>query len=431
MLSVPLGAAGAAAPAPAEPPRAHDAHLGVATCAGSACHGGAKLSGTHIRQDEYLTWQRQDRHAQAYATLRSEASRRIAANLALGEPTTAPACLTCHADDVPGAQRGARFQVSDGVGCEACHGAAERWLAPHARGYASHRDRIKDGLYPTWQPRERAQLCLACHQGDAAHPMTHAIMGAGHPPLLFELDTFMLLQPMHAEFDADYAQRKGAPDDARNWTVGQVMAARGLLAGVAAAGGDGALFPELAWFDCNACHHAMQPPRWQAGIDTGLPPGRPRLADAALYFTALWLDAAAPPLAAQWREAVTAVHAASLRTPADLRARAQAAIELLDASLLPLVQSHANTPAELRKLVLAIADTGAGPRIADFSVAEQSSMATGVLVTALQGSGKAPKKLNEAVDAVYAAVAKREAYDPAAMRRALNQVREEIAKAYP
>jgi hypothetical protein len=408
---------------------AADKHLGVATCAGSACHGGTKLSGTKIRQDEYLVWQRQDRHAQAYATLRSDRSRRIAANLGLGEPTQARDCLVCHADAVPAAERGERFQLSDGVGCEVCHGAAQRWLAPHTRGYASHRERLGDGLFPAWESKDRARMCLTCHQGSPDRPMTHAIMGAGHPPLLFELDTFCALQPAHNEVDADYVARKGKVDDARNWVVGQVLAAQGLLAGVAAPAGD-ALFPELNWFDCNACHHPLQPPRWEAGIDTGLPPGRPRLADAPLYFTGLWLDAVKPELAARWREAVKAAHAATMQAPAGLRERATAAGKLLESEILPLAMSHEHSAAELRKLALSITETGAGPRVTDFSVAEQSSMATAVMVTALQGPGKTPKGVREAIDAIYAAVADRNKYDPDVMRKALRAARDEIGRTY-
>lgn len=410
---------------------AADRHVGVATCAGSACHGGSALPGAKVRQDEYLVWQRQDRHAQAYVTLRGERSRRIAQNLHLGDATDAKECLACHADPVPAAQRGGRFQISDGVGCEACHGGAERWLVRHARGYASQRDRLADGLYPTWDTKARAELCLSCHQGDAAHPMTHAIMGAGHPPLLFELDTFTLLQPAHFDADDDYARRKGRPDDAATWAAGQVLAARGLLAGVASASASGhGLFPELAWYDCNACHHPMEPPRWQA-TDAALPPGRPRLADSALYFTGLWLDVVKPDLAAKWREAVQAVHAATLQSAADVQARADDAAKLLAAQVLPLALKHQASRAELRALALGVLDGCAGPRAADFSVAEQSSMATAVLVTALQGSGRAPKAVRSAVDAIYAAVERRDPYDPAALRKALRGARDEIAKAYP
>jgi len=405
-------------------------HLGVASCAGSACHGAARMAGGNVRQDEYLLWQRKDRHAQAFATLRTERSRRIAANLGLGDATTAPMCLACHADEVPAAQRGSRFQLSDGVGCEACHGGAERWLTAHARGYASHQERLAAGLYPTWEPQARAELCLSCHQGDARRPMTHAIMGAGHPPLLFELDTFGALQPAHYDPDADHAKRKGKPDSARSWATGQLVAARGLLAGVAAAPPDG-LFPELAWFSCNACHHPMQPPRWTADPGAGLPPGRVRLADAALHHAALWLEIVKPELAARWRAAVRELHQASQRSAAELRERAIAAQQLLESEALPLAARHETSRAQLRALALQVLDGAAGPRVADFAIAEQAAMAAAVFVTALEAPGaQPPKAVSAAIDAVYAAVADRDEYEPEKMRQALALARTEIAKAY-
>lgn len=409
---------------------AADKHLGVATCAGSACHGAARMSGANVRQDEYLLWQRKDRHAQAFATLRTERSRRIASHLGLGDATGAPACLACHADDAPAAGRGARFQLSDGVGCESCHGGSERWLTPHVRGYASHQERLAAGLYPTWEPAARAELCLSCHQGDARRPMTHAIMGAGHPPLLFELDTFGALQPAHYDPDADYVKRKGRPDSARSWATGQLMAARGLLASLAALPQDGA-FPELAAFSCNACHHPMQPPRWEADPADGLPPGRVRIADAALHQSALWLDAVKPELAARWRGAVRELHQASQRSFAELRDRAGAAQKLLEAEALPLAARHETSRAQLRALTLRVIDGASGPRATDFAVAEQAAMAVAVFATALGEPGASPPKgVGAAIDAVYAAVADREKYDPAKMRQALALARTEIAKAY-
>jgi hypothetical protein len=408
---------------------AADKHLGVASCAGSACHGAAKMEGASVRQDEYLLWQRKDRHAQAYTTLRTDRSRRIAANLGLADATSADMCLVCHADNVPATDRGGRFQLSDGVGCEACHGASDRWFAPHTRGYAGHKQRLADGMYPTWEPAARAELCLSCHQGSAARPMTHAIMGAGHPPLLFELDTFGALQPAHYDADADYARRKVKPDIARNWSVGQIVAARGMVAGLAAAPANGA-FPELYWYSCNACHHPMQPPRWESDAATGLPPGRVRLADTALHHVAVWLAVVNPELASRWRAELRALHQASQAGAADVRERAASAQKLLEAEVLPLAAQHETTRAQLRQLALALIDGASGPRASDFAVAEQAAMATAVLVTALQGGGNAPKGVNGAIDAVYAAVADREKYEPWKMRQALALARTEIAKAY-
>lgn len=409
---------------------AADRHLGVASCAGSACHGAAKMLGATVRQDEYLVWQRKDEHSRAFATLRSDRSRRIAANLGLADATTAPMCLACHADEVPASLRGGRFQLSDGVGCEGCHGGAERWFTPHTRGYASHKERLAAGLYPLWEPAARAELCLSCHQGDAPRPMTHAIMGAGHPPLLFELDTFGALQPAHYEADADYARRKGKPDNARNWAVGQVVAAKVLLSGIGALAGEGA-FPELVWYSCNACHRPMQPPRWEADASTGLPPGRARLADTALHQVALWLDAVKPDLAARWRTELRALHQASQGPVSGLRERAQAAQKLLESEALPLATGFEASRAQLRTLALALIDGAAGPRANDFAIAEQSAMSTAVFVTALEAAGTpAPKSVSGAIDAVYEAVADRERYDPSKMRQALARARTEIAKTY-
>ena len=408
--------------------QAADRYMGVASCAGSSCHGAANMAGAAVRQDEYLTWQRKDRHARAYATLRSDRSRRIAVNLGIADATAAPACLVCHADEVPVAQRGGRFQLSDGVGCETCHGASERWVSPHTRGYAGHKERLADGLYPTWEPAARAELCLSCHQGDAKRPMTHAIMGAGHPPLLFELDTFGALQPAHYDVDADYAKRKGRPANARIWAVGQVVAARGLIAGIAATAGEG-LFPELVWFSCNACHHPMQP-RWEADPSSSLPPGRVRLADTALYQVASWLDVVKPELAARWHAELRALHQSSLGTAQALRARAHSAQALLESEVLPLARQHETSRAQLRQLALQLIDGAAGPRATDFAVAEQAAMATAVLVTALDAGAQPPKAVSAAIGAVYEAVADRERYEPWKMRQALAQARTEIAKAY-
>lgn len=413
---------------------AADKHLGVATCAGSACHGAARMEGGNVRQDEYLLWQRRDQHSRAFATLRTERSRRIAANLGLPDATGASTCLTCHADEVATAQRGGRFQLSDGVGCETCHGGAERWLNPHVRGYASHAQRLAAGLYPTWEPAARAQLCLSCHQGDARRPMTHAIMGAGHPPLLFELDTFVALQPAHYEPDADYTRRKGRPDTARNWATGQLIAARELLAGIAAmpAGGPAqGVFPELAWFNCNACHHPMQPVRWEPNAATGLAPGRVRLADVALHQSGVWMGVVNPELATNWRKAVRELHQASQRSLGEVRERATAAHQLLDAEALPLAGRHQTTRAELRELALQVIDGAGGARATDFAVAEQAAMAIAVFVTALEAPGATPPTpVNAAIDAVYAVVADREKYEPGRMRQALGQARAAIATAY-
>ena len=91
-------------------------HMGVATCAGSTCHGAVEpWKGSNIRQNEFVLWQRKDKHAKAYQALLSDRSKRIARNLGLKSAQTAKICLDCHADNVPLNQRHRSFQLSDGV----------------------------------------------------------------------------------------------------------------------------------------------------------------------------------------------------------------------------------------------------------------------------------------------------------------------------
>ncbi len=256
-------------------------HLGVASCASSVCHGSVKArSVTRIPQNEYVIWSRHDRHRNAYKTLLTPASRRIAANLGLANAHEADVCLDCHADNVPPAQRGERFQINDGVTCEACHGGAGAYIDSHTQKHLSHADRVESGLLPIDDIDVRAALCFSCHLGNADKSADHRIMGAGHPRLSFELDTFSVLQPAHYVVDEDYLAEKWAGDHLVTWVQGQISAARHTLSQI-----EGtvlrkdAVFPELSMFDCHACHHSLDDIRWQQQSRIMLPPGTIRLND--------------------------------------------------------------------------------------------------------------------------------------------------------
>jgi hypothetical protein len=140
----------AAAEEPILPQYQPDIHLGVASCAGSTCHGAtAPWKGSNVLQNEYATWQRSDKHAKAYEVLLNDKSKRIAKNLGLKNAHTAAVCLDCHADNVPAKTRAKQFQISDGVGCEACHGGAMRWLGIHVSGAATRKAEVAAGMFPT------------------------------------------------------------------------------------------------------------------------------------------------------------------------------------------------------------------------------------------------------------------------------------------
>ena len=107
-------------------------------------------------------------------------------------------------------------------------------------------------------------------------------MGAGHPPLGFELDTYSATQPAHFQVDPDYIERKGRPNDIQIWAVGQALDLKKRMdALLDPKNVPKGLQPELALFDCHACHHATDQLQWRPRASTGLPPGRLRLNDTS------------------------------------------------------------------------------------------------------------------------------------------------------
>lgn len=430
VLSHMAGAVAVLLSAPTWP--ATDQHVGVASCAGSACHGATSaFAGATVLQNEYFTWQRNDRHARAFATLSGAAARRMASNLGLSSASSAGECLVCHADAPAAPLRAKGHRLSDGVGCEACHGGAERWLPTHTAGFKTDAQRRQAGLAPIWDADSRARACLSCHQGDAQRPMTHRILGAGHPPLRFELDTYMSVMPPHHAVDADYVQRKGAQDGASNWIIGQKAAADQYLARLAAGQGVSGLFPELALFDCNACHHSLKIPRWERGLGSGMP-GTVRLADTSLQMVAYWLDGADAALAKRWREGMGNLQNAAQESPAALRQQAVLQREMLvSAGLSRLFTSAPETPA-LRALLLRILrEHRRGAEGSDFSNAEQATMSVAVLFTALterSGARKTPA-FEAALTALYDSVENADRFNPSVFRQALGRVEAELSKA--
>jgi hypothetical protein len=82
-------------------------------------------------------------------------------------------------------------------------------------------------------------------------------MGAGHPRMGFELDTYTAVEPAHFIADQSYVERKGPVDDVQVWAVGQAVAfspnAWMRFSSRSVRRKD--FLPELVLFDCQSCHH--------------------------------------------------------------------------------------------------------------------------------------------------------------------------------
>ncbi len=409
------------------PPKGPDIHLGVTSCGGSTCHGATQpVRGSQVLQNEYLIWQRQDKHAKAYAVLLEPRSQRIARNLGLPDAHTAKVCLDCHADNVAENLRGRQFQVSDGVGCEGCHGGGQRWLGAHVAGVASTEDLQKLGMFPTENPVARAELCLSCHLGDETKFVTHRLMGAGHPRLAFELDTFTEIQPAHYAVDDDYRKRKTVASGVQVWAVGQAMAVARTMAGLAdnsrrMAGA----FPELTFYDCHACHHPMSNTRWQGRESTGLGPGVIRFNDSNILMLRLLARRIAPEDGASLSGRLRALHSAMSEGKGDVGAVAREIKTVAD-RLVQRFARHTFGPEDMRALLASLVADGRDGHFADYGGAEQATMALASVVQALRRAGGLTEAqgndLRVAIEQCYAATAKDEAYDPAVFARALDAV---------
>lgn len=412
---------------------AKNVHLGVTSCAGSTCHGSVEpWPKSNVLQNEYVTWQRQDRHAKAYEALLGDLAKRIARNLGLEAAQSADVCLDCHADNVPKTERGATFQLSDGVGCEVCHGGSVGWIGVHL-SRQGHQANVAAGMYPTDDPVARARLCLSCHLGDERKFVTHRMMGAGHPRMPFELDTFTALQPAHFKIDDDYRQRKAVSRDVQTWAIGQAMALQRFLDLLLSPerGHDG-IFPELVFFDCHACHHPMTQLRWQPRGGTKLPPGIVRLNDSGLIMLRLVAGRLDPELGQTLFKRTLELHQASTQGREATLAVARELRQLTD-KLVALFAAHKFDAADLKALLVDLTHEGLKGEYLDYLAAEQATMALGTVLHAMQAGklagAEALERMGAALEACYKAVEKDAVYDPAAFVEALKRFEAAIPKA--
>ena len=407
------------------PEQSADTSVGTVNCASSTCHGSiTPWKDAAVLQNEYVTWSRLDKHAKAYGVLSGERSRKIAQNLGLPRPANQSSlCLDCHANNVAPASRGERFSLQDGVTCEACHGPAGRWITTHIEPHPSHQRNLDNGLYETGDAVERARLCLSCHFGNAAKLVTHRLMGAGHPRLSFELDTFSSIEPSHA-------RPEKMQDGVKLWAIGQALAVSQTMTILTnpERGRDG-LFPELVLFDCHACHHPMSDARWKprTAFGASLGPGVARLNDSNLLMMRVIASQIDPALGARVTEQAARLQAAAagrgdVGTEANgTRALAEDVARRIDGSPLDATS--------LRGIALGLVDEGLAGNYSDYAGAEQAAMAVGSVVQLMgrRGQLRNARAVNDGLTGLLAELANDERYRPAAFQQRLQTLRGLIA----
>ncbi len=278
---------------------------GAGSCSASACHG-ASITRQQPWRSAFTVWAAEDRHSQAYAVLFEERALRMARLLGLKAPHQERRCLDCHS--IQGASESplAQTALTDGVGCEACHGPARQWLAAHT---------LKDwnvktqtlGMNDTLDVATRAKTCVPCHVGAPWRDVNHDLIAAGHPRLAFELLSYQKAMPPH------WAAKKDE-DPVAVWAIGRLTSLEASLdllsyrAGLSKATPDGPntrpTWPEFAEFDCYNCHRPMLRSDTASPSALGLPKRnpwylavvdelfKPKGSDTRLAF--VWMDPADP-----------------------------------------------------------------------------------------------------------------------------------------
>lgn len=405
-------------------------HMGVASCSTAGCHGDQVTgvgAGPVVGQNEYFQWASRGEkgaHSRAYEVLLTPHGRRIAANLGVGPAHEAPQCLDCHADNVPYDKRTERFQLSDGVGCEACHGGAQNWLAFHRIG-AGHDANVEAGLYPTEDPVARGRLCMSCHLGSSLENqfVNHRIMGAGHPRLKFELDLYTTIQQHHV-VDDDYRERKSVAPGAQVWAIGQALGLERTLellidnnTGMAGA------FPELVFFDCHACHQPIsegeQNLSWRPNPGRALGPGAPILNDANLIMLQAAMRVIDPTLAQQLDSEGRVLHAASQHSGSHFRGAAEQLRMTANAATSRILAADLQSAAMARALLKEITSTELGRRYTNYAAAEQALFAVQRLTAAM---GPASAEMTAAIERASRQAQSPYTYNQQAFQAALSEI---------
>lgn len=383
--------------------------MGTGTCSSSNCHGSSNpRTGTSVMQNEYFTWEKHDRHSKAYRVLESADGRRMASLLGMKSPTEEPLCLKCHATYVPdSALRGDKFQIEDGVSCEACHGAAGGWVESHATKGVTHADNVGNGLRDLAPMDKRATMCVSCHFGTDDKTVNHKLYGAGHPRLTFEMDTFSILQPKHWDVDDDYVNRKGDYVPARSWLIGQLVHGRETIKALTSPiRSKNGMFPELSLFDCYSCHHPLGDDQWKQRTYGGKPGelkvNLPSLVTLARVVPVL--DAAAGKAL---QENLASVHTgyAMDGSPAALSRLST----VLETKVLPAIYKTVFDDAVLTKLIRANLDAISGVSNPTYELAEQVTMGVQALCATSPSIGA---KYKSELEGLYRTLKTEESFEP-------------------
>jgi len=368
------------------------------------------------------TW-RHDAHSRAHLALFPDNPRTRGMEAVLGiKAASTAACIACHTH--PSGEPAVDEEtavVHAGISCETCHGAGSGYFEPHMEKrwrFLSSSEKEALGMHDLRNPVRKAENCLSCHLGDVASGkvVTHAMYAAGHPPLpAFEIESFGKAMGPHwkrvwekspsiQQQAAEAGYRTEAASESQRSLIGGLVALRQstkLVDDYASAARDVSTerpWPELALYDCQACHHELRVPstRQEVGYG-GLVPGRPSLVRwprglAGVVFTEAGMPTNVDALVAPWMAALNVRpfgEAADLRAASESRdhlARIDQAITALAAVPRDVAGGDAQSAARSRERIASL--SAAGARCGDL---ETARLLGWVMIAALREDASWPE----------------------------------------
>jgi len=258
-------------------------------------------------------------------------------------------------------------------------------------------------------------------------------MGAGHPRIRFELDTFTATQPAHYVIDKDYAERKKVYDGIQVWAIGQAIAMRenvDLLMDPKR-GRDG-IFPELVLFDCHACHHEMDDTSWRPRAGTGwLPPGIVRLNDANFIMLRHIVKVVDAQLGKKLRKQTLALHRSVIQGNAAMK-RAAKNVRATTVKSIEAVAKHNFTNNDVVAILNSIVAEGLKGELRDYASAEQTMMAANNVVVVLDNAQAINESqlnsLNNALDKMFDATKNDTSYNYSKFIAGLKSLKKAVPK---
>lgn len=373
-----------------------DRYEGVAGCASSNCHGNVKTkTASSVNQNEYQIWFNHDAHSKAYKALLGADSKKIANHLGILKPEEDKLCLSCHATYIEEGNRGERFRLEDGVGCESCHGPSENYLKNHTLKGRSHADNISDGMTDLYDLNQRAKLCLDCHVGTKDKAVNHKLIGSGHPRLSFELDTYGILQPKHWSIDKDYTERKGGYEPYRAFLIGQVERSIRMFEMLSRELNSDNRMPELSNYYCYSCHHSLASEQWKTRTYGGSP-GELRLNLSSLLVLSTAISSSDSSLANYINSA--SAQLAHETNKEDMIDEIKSIKDLINNEIMPYAKGLDIGPDLLKRVVKKLAEYSSANRFMPYEEAEQYAMGIFSCLSTLDPSGKVYKKEIKEVD---------------------------------